>query len=247
MLQLPADILYLIPVIVLAYTTNAMLGFGAPLLAIALGSNFIPIDQLVPVLVPLSIIVPGFIVLKHRSDVQVDLLLTQVLPFMGGGLFVGLLIYPFLKGIDLEAVLGGILVVVSARELLALRKSATEVVPKSKIISNLWQILAGMTHAVYITGGPLLVYSVSQLRMDKGTFRATLSTVWVCLNIILAIIFVLNGRLNIGTIKITLPLIAILPVGILIGEWLHNHFNPDVFKVLIYSLLLCSGFIHLTN
>jgi uncharacterized membrane protein YfcA len=241
MFDLPTEILLLIPIIVLAYTTNAMIGFGAPLVAVTLGANFMPVDLLVPSLVPLSVIVPGIIAFRHRRYIHRDLLLKQIFPFMGSGLILGLLIYPLLKGINLKGLLGGFVVILSTRELIALRKSSASDAQTSKVATGCWQILAGITHAFYITGGPLLVYSVSRLELDKEVFRSTLCSVWVGLNILLVIVFALNGRLNTESIKITAPLIMVLPLGIVLGEWLHNRFNPTVFRAIIYGLLLCSG------
>lgn len=241
MFHFPAEILYMIPIIVLAYTTNAMIGFGAPLVAITLGANLIPIDLLVPSLVPLSMIVPGIIAYRQRRKIDTELLFKQIFPFMGSGVIIGLMVYPLLKGINLKWVLGGIVVIFSIRELITLRKGGAGIVPTSKIATGCWQILAGITHAIYITGGPMLVISVSRMGLDKGGFRSTLSSVWATINFFLVIVFALNGRLNMETIKITTPLILVLPLGIVLGEWLHNRFNPTIFRAIVFGLLLCAG------
>jgi uncharacterized membrane protein YfcA len=105
----------------------------------------------------------------------------------------------------------------------------------------LWQILAGVAHAFYATGGPPLVYAISRLNLPKSVFRATMCTVWASMNTFLIVVFSLNGRINPESLKLTAYLIPVLPLGVLLGEWLHNRINEHVFRVSIYSLLLVSG------
>ena len=62
---MPLEVLYLFPIIVLAYTTQTMIGFGAPLIVITLGANFMLVELLVPILVTLSAIAPGIIAFRY--------------------------------------------------------------------------------------------------------------------------------------------------------------------------------------
>jgi len=61
------------------------------------------------------------------------------------------------------------------------------------------------------------------------------------MNTVLIVVFLLNGRINPESLKLTACLIPVLPLGVLLGEWLHKRINEHVFRVFIYSLLLVSG------
>ena len=238
---LSTEVLILAPCMMLAYINEAIIGFGASSIVVTLGANFIPIDFLVPILLPLNAIMPATIAFRHRQDIDRKLLLAQIFPFMGVGLAIGVLIYPLLKGVVLTWLLGLIVIVVSSRQLCLIYFKRTGGGAISRLHAGIWQVMAGIIQALYMTGGLVLTYSVSRLRLPKGIFRATLCTVWATMNTILIVICVLNGRLNTDTLKISAPLIIFMPVGIRIGEWLHGHISEQMFLVFIYVLLLFSG------
>ena len=48
--------------ILLAYTLEAITGFGSIVIALSLGALLLPIEQLLPVLVPLNICMTGYLV-----------------------------------------------------------------------------------------------------------------------------------------------------------------------------------------
>mgnify|MGYP000703379850 CR=1 FL=1 len=85
--------------------------------------------------------------------------------------------------------------------------------------------LAGMTHGLFASGGPLLVYAVSGLQMDKARFRATLAGVWLTLNGVLTIAFLMDGRLQ-PALPFVAAYIPILVAGVYVGEKLHHDDEP---------------------
>ena len=47
--------------VLLAYTTEAMTGFGSIVIALSLGALVLPLDTLMPVLVPLNLLLSGYL------------------------------------------------------------------------------------------------------------------------------------------------------------------------------------------
>ncbi len=231
----------LAPFVFLAYATEALSGFGAALVAVTLGAHFHPIDKLVPILVPLNVLVTGYIAVSNRREIKADLLLKQILPFMGCGVAAGTLLFPLVKGAPLQWLLGIVITVFAARELILLKTRKKVGKPFSFWVSGGWQFLAGIVHAFYTTGAPPLVYAVSRLNLPKGVFRATMCTVWASMNTIMICIFLGNGRINSGSLAMTASLLPLLPLGILTGEWFHGKINERGFRIFIYCLLLFSG------
>ena len=236
------SIVYILaPFVFLAYATEALTGFGAALVAVTLGAHFYPIDKLVPVLVPLNVIVTGYIAIRHHKEIERDLLLKRILPFMGCGVVAGTLLFPLLAGPLLRWILGVVVTVFAARELILLKTKKRQGPPFSFWVAGAWKFVAGIVHAFYTTGGPPLVYAVSRLNLSKGVFRATLCTVWSTMNLIMIVIFVSNGRINSESIALTGSLLPLLPLGILAGEWFHGRINERGFRIFIYCLLLLTG------
>lgn len=229
-------------IILLAYTTEVLTGFGATVVAVTLGAHFYPIDRWVPVLVSLNVFVTGYVALRYRANASKALLLKSILPFMALGLVVGLFLYPLVKGVALKKLLGLMVTFFAGRELFLLATgSRVGSRALTAVQSASWQVMAGVTHAFYATGGPLLVYSVSRLKLPKSVFRATMCTVWASLNTVLIVIFSFNGRINPDSLKLTALLMPVLPLGVLLGEWLHDRINEHLFRIFIYALLFVSG------
>jgi uncharacterized membrane protein YfcA len=230
-------------IILLANTTEAISGFGSTIISITLGSNFYPINMLLPVLVPLNVLLSLYIVSRYHEHIQYQLLLKKILPFMGIGLVIGLMIFTILEGNTLKKIYGFLVIILSVRELYKISKKDLEKVPKklSPAESSVWLISSGIIHGIYASGGPLLVYALSSFSFPKTVFRSNLSVIWLILNTILTFTYLKTGKINSETFKLTLLLLPILPLGIITGELLHHRINETVFRTFIFSLLLLAG------
>lgn len=221
--------------ILFSYTAEAVTGFGSIVIALSLGAMFFPIEWLQTVLVPLNIFLSGFLALKHRAHIDWALLGRLILPFMVIGTLAGTVLQPVLAGRTLKLLFAGLVLWFAVRELLKLRGG---IVPRAK--SGWWSrsIItgAGITHGLFASGGPLLVYGLAGMQLDKARFRATLILVWFALNSMLTVVFLAQGRLQ----AVWLPVLAYLPLvplGVVIGERLHHRIDEQGFRVWIYSLL----------
>ena len=225
--------------ILLAVTLEAITGFGGIVIALSLGALIVPIDQLVVVLVPLSVCLSSVMVWRNLRFIDRNLLLKVVLPGMLLGTAGGYLAKPWIHAQVSRQLFGLLVLWFSGRELLRLRYArATGTRPLW--LTRALTLAAGVTHGLFASGGPLLVYALAGTTLDKARFRATLAAVWLTLNSTLAVAFVFDGRLVPALPKVAafLPLLAI---GLLLGEWLHHRVNEQNFRVAIYALLLVTG------
>lgn len=225
--------------ILFAYTAEAMTGFGSIVIAISLGALLFPIEWLQSVLVPLNICMTGFLTWRHRRHIDLALLLRLVMPFMLVGTLVGFWLQPYLGGAGLKLAFATLILWFSGRELWRLR-SQTAVKLRPLWWSRAVIALAGVTHGLFASGGPLLVYGLAATTLDKARFRASLIVVWFSLNSLLTVLFLIEGRMHQSwwTVLVYLPLI---PLGIWLGERLHNQVDDARFKVWIYRLLALAG------
>jgi uncharacterized membrane protein YfcA len=237
-------LLLLAPFVFLAFSAEAAIGFGATVIFITLGSNFYPIAQLVPITVPFNILIGGYLCTRYRHAIDFGLLFKRILPLMGGGICIGLMLYPVLREVDLKRLFGLLVSIYAARELyLALRPPETPHGQLPAFWSTFWFILAGITHATYATGGPMLVYVVGRLGLSKAVFRATMLLVWCLFNTVLSMVFLFNGRMGVNSLKITAGLLPALAIGIIFGEYIHDKVSEEIFRRLIFGLLLFSGIV----
>lgn len=239
---MPESIMIMLAIITFACAVETFSGFAGAMVAITLGAHFWPIELLVSVWVALDLLMNSYIALRHRGHVVWGLLFKQVIPFMCLGLLLGLWLFPYLEGFSLKGMLGGLIIVFAGSRLIRVfRPNQASSLPFSRWQAGFWQFWAGSCHAIYATGGPLIVYSLSRSHLAKSVFRATLCALWALMNASLISAFALNGRLDAATLEITACLLPALVLGILLGEWMHGRVNEKQFQVSILGLLLVAG------
>lgn len=225
--------------ILLAYTLEAITGFGSIVIALSLGALLLPIEQLLPVLVPLNIGMTGYLVSRHWRMIDRRLLLGTILPGMLAGTLLGYALLPYLDTQLVKTAFGALVLWFAARELWRLRHVATLPV-RPQWRTRLLTLGAGVSHGLFASGGPLLVYGLAGTTLDKARLRATLVTVWFTLNSLLTVAFLLDGRLQ-PALPQVLAYAPLLLVGLWLGEHLHRRFDERHFRIAIYALLLITG------
>ena len=228
-------------IVALAFAAEATTGFGATVIALALGIHLYPLGELLPVFVPLGLFVSSWLALRGRAHVAKRLLLGRILPWMGLGLALGLVLFERASGEVLRRAFGAFVVALAALELWRLARESTaprELPPPAATAALLG---AGVMHGMFSTGGPLLVWALGRSIPDKRAFRATLSCVWLVLGSALTTAYTLGGRVDLGTLQATGALLPILAVSIAAGEWAHHRLDERRFRVLVYGLLFASG------
>ena len=225
--------------IFLAYTVEAVTGFGSIVIALSLGALLLPIAELLPVLVPLNIAFSSTLSWRYRHHIHLPTLLGLVLPLMAVGTLAGYLLRPHLGGGLQHALFGLLIVWFSLRELWRMwRGNGTP--PHGPLATRATVLAAGVTHGLFASGGPLLVYALAGTRLDKTAMRSTLIAVWLCLNSLLTVMFLVDGSLRPALLRIGYFLPVVL-AGLVVGEWLHHRLDEQRFRQLLFMLLGMTG------
>lgn len=225
--------------VLLAFTAEAVTGFGSIVIALALGALLLPIPELLPVLVPLNIVMSGTLTWRYRQHIHRPTLFRLILPLMGVGLVVGGVLRPWLDNSVLTLLFGLLIVIFSCRELWRLSRGLATP-PHGILWTRGWMLGAGLTHGLFASGGPLLVYALSGLPLDKTRFRATLVAVWFALNSALTLWFLLDGSLLAAGGKVLL-LLPVVVLAMVLGDQLHHRIPDVLFRRCLFVLLLCTG------
>jgi uncharacterized membrane protein YfcA len=225
--------------ILLAYTLEAITGFGSIVIALSLGALLLPIEHLLPVLVPLNICMTGYLVWRHRQMIDRRLLLGMILPAMVIGTLIGYAVLPWLDAALSKRLFGVLVLWFAGRELWRMRHSQVQRA-RPLWLNRLISLAAGISHGLFASGGPLLVFALAGTELDKARLRATLVSVWFSLNSLLTLCFAFDGRLQPALPQI-ISYAPLLLVGVWLGERLHQRFNEQHFRIAIYLLLLVTG------
>lgn len=234
-------------VIFASYAVQTVSGFGAMLVAVTLGANVLPIRDVLTLAVPLSCLQTTYILVRHRDGVRWGLLLKRVMPIMGMGVVLGFTVFAGLESTILKRAFGGLILLLSLKELWQRRPRARADQDESgqgklhPLASGSAIFGAGIVHGVFATGGPLLVYALGREGLGKHAFRSTLAAVWWILNIALVVAFTLESRYDVEVAKTAAWLLPGLPLGIVVGEWLHHRVDEAKFQTGIFVLLLAAA------
>jgi uncharacterized membrane protein YfcA len=130
----------------------------------------------------------------------------------------------------------------SARDVRHLRSAnAAPEKPISRPASVAALLGAGVIHGIYASGGPMLVYAIGREGLTKTAFRSTLSMVWIVLNVFLVARFLLAGDYDREAALDILLLVPTVPLGILLGEWVHHRIDERRFRMAVLALLVAAA------
>lgn len=229
--------------IFISYTIEAMTGFGSIVIAVSLGALVLPLPEMLPVLVPLNILMSGYLSVKHRQNIHWPTLTRLILPSMVIGTLIGHFLKPYLGNDLLKSGFGLLILWFATRELWRLRgKDLAPQTPRPALVTRGWMTAAGVTHGLFASGGPLLVYALSGNALPKDQLRATLISVWFALNSLLTLVYLFNGSLvpSLPRLAYYIPVIAL---GVIVGERLHHRINELQFRRALFTVLAVVGFL----
>ncbi|MFN8670837.1 MAG: sulfite exporter TauE/SafE family protein [Candidatus Sericytochromatia bacterium] len=234
------ELLILSTIIFFASFTEALSGFGTVIISVTFGIHFFPIELILSIIVPMNLILSTYVVSRNTKHINFELLIKKILPFMSLGLLLGLFIFNYIQGNLLKKIYGFLIVILSIYQLNKLLTKKEQKKPKNAFI-NFMIFLGGVIHGIYASGGPMIVYALSNEQLTKERFRANLSTVWLFFNTILTIIYIFTGKITETSFKFILYLIPSLLLGILVGDLAHKKIKEENFKIFIFSVLILAG------
>jgi uncharacterized membrane protein YfcA len=234
-------------IVFFSFGIEAAMGFGCTVLAVTFAAHLFPLEQLLPVLVGLNLVVSVTIVVRHREAIEWRVLLRRIFPLMALGMPLGMAAFHLASGPLLKLGFGLFVVLLASVELQRLLRHRAEGTALARPL-GLWLgaavlLGAGLTHGLYASGGPLAVYFSSRELRDKSSFRSTLSTLWLALNAILMVGYVVQGAVGRESLVSFALMLAPVVAGIFAGEWLHGRINERTFRLLVFVLLLAGGIV----
>lgn len=219
-----------------AFSCEALAGFGGTVLALALGAEVRPLPELLAIFIPANMALSLALLWRHREVIDWRLLFRRILPAMALGLPFGLLVEHF-AGSAFQPLFAVVVVGLAILEALRLRAPDTDPLCGGALLLG----LAGVVHGAYGTGGPLVVFVTGRDVRDKQAFRATLAMLWLVLNAVLVIGFLLHGWLSARTLGETVVLLPVVAGALVLGEWCAARISDRPFRAFGAALLGAAG------
>ncbi len=226
-------------IVFLAYTTQAITGFGSSVITVTISALFLPVNLILPVAVALNLPFCAWLVWRNYSAVDWPLLRRSILPLMLTGLVIGALLAWRVEDLPVEVPLGILVVVCSLIDIY--RVLAERSLPMPVWLQRLITLLAGAAQGFAASGGPLLAVALANSGLPKARLRASLSVVWFLTNSLLTIGFVSTGRYSLPMAGLTAALLPVMLLALAAGEWAHHRVSERQFRLIIDLLLLVAG------
>ena len=240
-----SDILTLVLVSLVVFATHfvgALTGFGSTVLAMPFIIALIGIETGKPMLLVFGILQPlAVVIANHKNILWPEV--KRILIGVGLGMPFGMMFYRYLPQDILLTGLSIFMIIISIKGIIELR-GYTFKTPKQGML-NAMLFSGGIIHGAFVSGGPLVMIYSSEKIKDKNEFRASMSVVWVVLNIILIVEAIMNKNFNGPTIQYTLVALPALLIGVGLGNKLSARVNQNLFKFIIYIVLLISAMFNL--
>jgi uncharacterized protein len=233
-------VLTLAAIVSLAIALESIVGFGATVLVLSLGTWVLPVQVLLPAYVPVNMVLSASIAWRDRAAVDGALLRRRVLPLAAAGLVVGLALYRYAARPELQRAFGVMVVLIGLGEL---RKVLwpPQTLQLSRARSNVLMLAGGVVHGVFGTGGVLIVAALAGDRMEKTRLRATLAVLWLLLNVAMVGNFVARGAMGATSLRRSAMLLPAVLLGGWIGDQVHRRVADRPFRVAMALVMMAAG------
>lgn len=235
----PFDGALLAAIILLAYTAQAITGFGSTVLTVTLAALFLPLSFIMPIAVVLNLPFGVWMLAREHHEISWPVLRREILPLMAVGAVIGMISASALADINLKRPLGAVIMVLAALELQRLYAHA-EYRPSTPLRRGL-MLAAGLMQGLYATGGPLLASAMAGSGLRREQRRATMTVIWMVLNTSMTVHYLFSARFTSEIVHASLWLLPITGLGLWLGLAAHDRINENQFRLLVNLLLLICG------
>jgi uncharacterized protein len=212
-------------------------GLATPLMALA-----VSVPQAAAVLLPIICVADIFAIYAFRKTWDKRNLIIMI-PGATIGIVVGTLGFKYLDPAAIKLIIGSIAVVfASLRFLDFVRQKAIPPPTEPNVIKGgFWCAICGFTSFVAHSGSPPLnVYMIPQ-RLDKTMYMGTLAIFYTYVNYAKIGPYWWLGQFHVTNLSTSLILLPVVPIGILIGMWIHRKVDDVLFYRAIMTLLFLTG------
>lgn len=240
-------LVFLALIVLVAFLVEAAAGFGGTVVTVSLASQLLPVNDVLARFLPVNIVLSAYVVARHFRHVGGRMLVGRILPFMGLGAVAGFFLARAASPGWLKIVFAVFVILLSVLELRSALARKPRSGPLRPPIAAAALVGAGILHGLFACGGPLAVWVVGRDVEDKGVFRASLSTLWLVLNVFLVAGYVLDAKIHLGTLRQSALLVVPLVFGIAAGEWVHARLSAERFRIAVFALLLVASVVLLVR
>jgi uncharacterized membrane protein YfcA len=229
-------IIYSIICVYLGGCVKGLTGFGFSLMAVATLVLVAPPSSVVPVVLLMNSLMNLLLVYSIRGEVQMKRMLPLVLAGVAGLPF-GTYILVMADADILRIVIGLLILLSAAALLLGFRRE----VKRERLGSGLVGAAGGILNGSVSIGGPPVILFLSNLGLEKRTFRANLVAYFLCINLAAIPFYYAGGLLTAEVFKMFALLLPALALGGLTGAKLVSKVSERTFRRITLAIVMVAA------
>ncbi|NLB89125.1 MAG: sulfite exporter TauE/SafE family protein [Syntrophomonadaceae bacterium] len=228
------DLLAFIVIVLVASTLQAATGFGFAIMAIPFFLLLFEPYDAIQLNIILSLIICITMVYKIRHDIDKGMLFRLTLGSLIG-VFPGLMMLTFFNEQTLKIFVSIILLI--SVGLLISQVKLKQSIFKEIIVGAVSGLL---TSSIGMGGPPLMIYFLGA-KTDKATLHATTIAYFIFVSAVSFLLQFWKYSISSNVWVLTLWAIPVLLIGMLIGQWIFARLDQQLFRKIIYILLIASS------
>ncbi len=224
-------------IVAVAFLGEAMFGFGGGLLAVPLVSLLVDVREAV-MLVLLFQVSMGLLLIRNWRGIAwrpVRLVSVGLL----AGVILGTMSLVMVPDWILRLILAIFILLFLIREMFFKNISFAHWHPE--VLGSGAGALGGWLHGVIGTGGPPFVMFLSELKIEKTAFRATLIVLLFFCNIVRVSAAWYADLFAESIVMMSLPAFPLFGVALVGGQWLHHLISEKAYRLSVYTLLFIAA------
>ncbi|ENA0611409.1 sulfite exporter TauE/SafE family protein [Enterobacter bugandensis] len=211
-------------------------GFGGALTTMPLITLLLPLKMAAPMSVIVGTATALYATWLSRKETNWKSAMVLIL-FSFAGIPVGIYALSYFPDYIMKIGLGGFLILYSFYSLF---------IPRLPVYDKNWiamptGVIAGALGSAFSTNGPPVVIYGMLRNLAPAAFRGTLNAFFTANNIAIIGGLTTSGILTISTVKLVAFCIPTMILGSLVGQYVHKRIPVNVFRVVVFLLLITSG------
>ncbi len=220
---------------ILAGLVKGVSGFGSSLVTIPLLIFFIPIEDVVVMMLTFNVVLNTLLLVQHKGFSTASLSYVWPISLMGVvGTFIGLTLLESLDGEWITYIAGGLILFAIFNKLFHLHFKLKETTLNKSIVG----LFSGFGNGIASIDGPPVVFYLTSVDAEKIKFKNTLAFHFLVMGII-AVVFLILKQMYTTTILMNTAYFAFFAsIALLIGIYLSNKMNEVLFQRIILIILI---------
>lgn len=237
----PIFYLLALPAVLIAGISKGGFGGGLGVVSVPLMALVVPPQQAAAIMLPILCLMDLIGVWAYRGKWDPPNM-RILLPAAVVGIGIGSLAFGALDSNAIRLLIGMIAVGFTVnwwwRRRHPLRRADA---PPSVVKGGFWGMVAGFTSFVAHAGGPPINIYLLPQNLHKTVYQATTVIFFIVVNYVKLVPYTLLGQFDAGTLKTAAVLVPLVPVGMLLGIWLHKRAADRLFYLVCYGFLFVTG------